>query len=796
MLGKLLADKSDRWALVAVGTSILLGLFVRLAEGYVTPVADSATYVTLASGISTNPFFFDVPVESSISGMAMRGVTYPLLIAGVLTAVGSLSAVAWLQSLVLVPATVWLLYAAGRTGFGPRVGLTAAWIYALWVPAQVYTSLIMQETWLAFLSALLMFLLARVITGASMKWSLATGLLLGGLAITHSAFQLVGIALLVALTAHWLAFDRSRLRQAVLVGVGLFAVLVPSLLIRQAFDLPQQGEGARGWGGGGGWTFWIGTRSDLGYWQPVDGWKFSELTADGQFAEVASQVRQGSLTTDPHLTQIILDKAAAGNVRDQTLTDADFYRAGLANLLDDPASWPLKVAYGINKLTTIPDGITLYRSAPSAAAITGPWTPAAAALLALALAGVLCLLVRARDRLVLAVPFVVQLAVLIAAYPENRHAIPLWGAMALFTGVAAGYAASAFQRMISPLRDPRAFLRVIAVLGCGLLIVVGSRSAAVARPVDAGVPMSKGQGTFAQDNLRLLVFGDYDLPRSDAEWVPAAPEVELPGTIATNTAAVPLRFGLTSTLTEYVPDVPKGCGLIVHGGHANWTEGGGQEVAAQGLAAGCRVITIDMPGHGANRGQVAMLASGDPISVNQTDALHNAFESIAGSGNALDVFVSPVVAGVDRLTDTGRTPIIMAGLSGGGWSTSLAAAVDPRITKSLAVAGSTTVDPSQPCGGDYEQCLPQLYSRASMEQIYSLAASGPGREHVQILNFYDPCCFAGNDGTSWTSEVERGVSAMNDGGSYVFIADRTQPGQHVYPTPAYEALARWETPSD
>lgn len=251
MLGKLLADKSDRWALVAVGTSILLGLFVRLAEGYVTPVADSATYVTLASGISTNPFFFDVPVESSISGMAMRGVTYPLLIAGVLTAVGSLSAVAWLQSLVLVPATVWLLYAAGRTGFGPRVGLTAAWIYALWVPAQVYTSLIMQETWLAFLSALLMFLLARVITGASMKWSLATGLLLGGLAITHSAFQLVGIALLVALTAHWLAFDRSRLRQAVLVGVGLFAVLVPSLLIRQAFDLPQQGEGARGWGGGG-----------------------------------------------------------------------------------------------------------------------------------------------------------------------------------------------------------------------------------------------------------------------------------------------------------------------------------------------------------------------------------------------------------------------------------------------------------------------------------------------------------------------------------------------------------------
>ncbi len=106
----------------------------------------------------------------------------------------------------------------------------------------------------------------------------------------------------------------------------------------------------------------------------------------------------------------------------------------------------------------------------------------------------------------------------------------------------------------------------------------------------------------------------------------------------------------------------------------------------------------------------------------------------------------------------------MIGLSGGGWTTTLYAALDPRIMRSFPVAGSiplylrgTVSSPPSPdisflgistisgneCNnlGDQEQSLPDLYSIAGYPDLYVLGSYGTGREQVQILNRDDSCCF-------------------------------------------------------
>jgi len=81
------------------------------------------------------------------------------------------------------------------------------------------------------------------------------------------------------------------------------------------------------------------------------------------------------------------------------------------------------------------------------------------------------------------------------------------------------------------------------------------------------------------------------------------------------------------------------------------------------------------------------------------------------------------------------------GLSGGGWTTTLAAALDPRIQLSLPVAGSV------PCSfdhtsWDFEQFCSRPYNEAcDYECQYVLASLEKERTSVQMIHEFDPCCF-------------------------------------------------------
>ena len=117
----------------------------------------------------------------------------------------------------------------------------------------------------------------------------------------------------------------------------------------------------------------------------------------------------------------------------------------------------------------------------------------------------------------------------------------------------------------------------------------------------------------------------------------------------------------------------------------------------------------------------------------------------------------------------------MTGISGGGWTTTLCAAIDPRIERSYPVAGShpnylrvTKVNGKNSIG-DYEQYAPELYRVANYLELYILGSYGQNRGQLQILNEFDTCCFFGTGYTTYEDIVKKRVKNLGKGSYDVFL---------------------------
>ena len=106
-------------------------------------------------------------------------------------------------------------------------------------------------------------------------------------------------------------------------------------------------------------------------------------------------------------------------------------------------------------------------------------------------------------------------------------------------------------------------------------------------------------------------------------------------------------------------------------------------------------------------------------------------------------FLEPVVRTINYAKKMGYKNIVMMGLSGGGWTTTLMGAIDTRIDLSIPVAGSipcafnhTSWDYEQYCSNDWAQVC-------DYECLYALAGLEKNRYSVQLIHEQDPCCFHG-----------------------------------------------------
>lgn len=136
--------------------------------------------------------------------------------------------------------------------------------------------------------------------------------------------------------------------------------------------------------------------------------------------------------------------------------------------------------------------------------------------------------------------------------------------------------------------------------------------------------------------------------------------------------------------------------------------------------------------------------------------------------NPLILFVEPIACLVNYFSrGAGYLRISQIGVSGGGFVSTLSAALDPRIANTYSVSG---VYPAflrfanpRTSSGDYEQVNRSFLDHGSDIDLYIMAAAGEGREYVQIFNEFDPCCYAGRRFQSYSGIVSAHVEELASG---------------------------------
>jgi hypothetical protein len=160
------------------------------------------------------------------------------------------------------------------------------------------------------------------------------------------------------------------------------------------------------------------------------------------------------------------------------------------------------------------------------------------------------------------------------------------------------------------------------------------------------------------------------------------------------------------------------------------------------------VLYVDMPMLGVNCGQEFKIKD-----IAYTGYMHNWFEFVdQPTQSALAYFFDPIFRALDFVSARYRT-IHMTGRSGGGWATTVYAALDWRISRSVSVAGSLPIELRTPQLdgvddiGDWEQYAAHVYRLISYQELYEAAGGlDDSRRHVQIYNEFDICCFRGAKG--------------------------------------------------
>ena len=255
---------------------------------------------------------------------------------------------------------------------------------------------------------------------------------------------------------------------------------------------------------------------------------------------------------------------------------------------------------------------------------------------------------------------------------------------------------------------------------------------------------------------------------------------------------VDLVPGLQGLAYHFVPEHPNRELVIVHHGHACTLDddssphdvGYGLQRTINGLLReGYGVLGVFMP-----HSRPGDCTGG-----------HDAMFATKTTGSPMKYFLEPVAVSLNYLRKRSRADRFpkyrefhMTGLSGGGWTTTVYAAIDPSVRCSVPVAGTIPLYlRSGGSVGDREQFEPSFYGIAGYPDLYLLGAHGRGRSQVQILVRRDDCCFgeaqhvAGTAGQPYADamrDYERQVSAALGKlgrGSFRLEIDDTAPSHMI-----------------
>ena len=270
-----------------------------------------------------------------------------------------------------------------------------------------------------------------------------------------------------------------------------------------------------------------------------------------------------------------------------------------------------------------------------------------------------------------------------------------------------------------------------------------------------------------RQRLNRLIWGHDELPTATA--VPTVPALvdtrydDIASLKQIDYLRVDMEFGLESSIYHFIPTASNNRLVLFHQGHAGDFFHGKKQIR-QFLDAGFAVAAFSMPLLGLNNQPTLHLPRLGRLRLTHHDQMKYLSPR---QGHPVQYFIHPVIATLNYLEAAhGYDGIAMAGISGGGWTTILCAALDPRIRKSFSVAGSYPIylrSNAERDWGDWEQTVPELYRTANYLELYVLGAAGQGRKQLQVINKYDPCCFAGEKWRTYRASVANQVETIGDG---------------------------------
>ena len=199
--------------------------------------------------------------------------------------------------------------------------------------------------------------------------------------------------------------------------------------------------------------------------------------------------------------------------------------------------------------------------------------------------------------------------------------------------------------------------------------------------------------------------------------------------------------------------------IIYHNGHGDDLHADKKQIRFL-LDRGYTILVFSMPTWGLNEGPIITLNDEIIEEIRTIDKKYGMTSMLDGKEmelvsheqfkvlesdefSPISYFVEPIAVAlnhVDKNFDYSKYHMI--GISGGGWTSVIYPAIDPRISHSFSVAGSHPVDS---LNKDYEQRLSELYQIADYNDLYVLASFGEDRKLFQSFNLKDQCCFAAED---------------------------------------------------
>ena len=233
---------------------------------------------------------------------------------------------------------------------------------------------------------------------------------------------------------------------------------------------------------------------------------------------------------------------------------------------------------------------------------------------------------------------------------------------------------------------------------------------------------------------------------------------------------IEMDYGVNSIVYHFTPINPNGKLIIYHQGHS----GGfyeGKNIIKFFLEKNYSIAAFSMPLKGMNSQPVVDLPNTGQLKLES----HNQLEFLESENfSPIKFFIEPLIITINYLDNHHNfDSFYMVGISGGGWTATIAPAIDERITQSYSVAGSYPIflRTTPENVGDYEQHNSKLYEIANYLDFYVMASTGQDRKFIQIFNKYDRCCFSGNNFEIYEENIKKTVDTIGTGYFNIFLDD-------------------------